>query len=243
MLKIKREALSNKVYIALKEMIAEYRFQPGARLNVEKLTREFGVSRTPVWEAVRRLEQEGLLKNIPNRGVFMVEMTMEMALEIFQVREALERMAGRLAAENNIDKGTLEKMANCLEEQLKVLGQGDLIGYSKLDFDFHSMIYKKIQNSFLHEMLDSIKTKMQPFNMQIKPILTQLYRDHLEIFKALESKDPDMAEKVFIRHNKNILNQIKKDMEITAERIRVTNQLKNNHLRRRSLVGGKKEGC
>ena len=82
--KINRTVLSTKVYAALKEMIADYRFKPGARLNVEKISKELEVSRTPVWEAVRRLQQEGLLENIPYRGVFMVEMTLDRALELFQ---------------------------------------------------------------------------------------------------------------------------------------------------------------
>ena len=80
MTKISRNVLSSKVYTAIKEMIANHRFQPGARLNVEKISKELEVSRTPVWEAVRRLQQEGLLENIPYRGVFMVEMTLERAL-------------------------------------------------------------------------------------------------------------------------------------------------------------------
>ncbi len=63
---IKREILSSQVLEALKEMIANYRFKPGTRLNVEQLTKEFGVSRTPVYEAIRRLEQEGLVVNMPN---------------------------------------------------------------------------------------------------------------------------------------------------------------------------------
>jgi len=97
--KISRNVLSNKVYAAIKEMVANHRFQPGARLNVEKISKELEVSRTPVWEAVRRLQQEGLLQNIPYRGVFMVEMTLERALELYQVREALEGLAARLAAQ------------------------------------------------------------------------------------------------------------------------------------------------
>jgi DNA-binding GntR family transcriptional regulator len=235
MAKIKREVLNSKVYIALKVMIADYRFQPGARLNVEKLTRELGVSRTPVWEAVRRLEQEGLLQNIPNRGVFMVEMTLERAFELFQVRGVLERLVGKLAAEN-IDNGTIKKMAKCLEGQLEVIERGDLIGYSQLDFDFHSMIYKITHNAFLVEMLDSIKTKMQPFGLHLKPILIQLYQDHMEIFEALRSKNPEAAEKAFIQHNQKILNRIKEQIESEAERIRVSRQLKNSHVRAKSLA-------
>jgi DNA-binding GntR family transcriptional regulator len=211
MAKTKKEDLSNKVYAALKGMIVDYRFQPGVRLKVEELTKKLGVSRTPVLEAIKRLEQEGLLKNIPNRGVFMVKMTLEKSFELFQVRGALERLVGKLAAEN-IDDGTITKMAKCLEEQLEVVEKGDLHGYSKLDFDFHSMIYKITRNSFLEELLDSIKVKMRPFDIHLKPILTQLYQDHMKIFEALRSKSPEAAEKAFAQHNEKIINRIKEQI-------------------------------
>jgi len=211
MAKTKKEGLSSKVYAALKGMIVDYRFQPGVRLKVEELTRELGVGRTPVLEAIRRLEQEGFLKNIPTRGVFMVKMTLEKSFELFQVRGALERLVGRLAAEN-IDNGTITKMAKCLEAQLKVVEKGDLIGYSQLDFDFHSMIYKITRNSFLEELLDSIKAKMRPFDIHLKPILTELYQDHMKIFETLRSKNPEAAEKAFAQHNEKIINRIKEQI-------------------------------
>jgi DNA-binding GntR family transcriptional regulator len=138
-------------------------------------------------------------------------MTLEKSFELFQVRGALERFVGRLAAEN-IDNGTITKMAKCLEAQLKVVEKGDLIGYSQLDFDFHSMIYKITRNSFLEELLDSIKAKMRPFDIHLKPILTQLYQDHMKIFEALRSKNPEAAEKAFTQHNEKIINRIKEQI-------------------------------
>jgi len=66
--KIQRVNLGDQVYNILKEMIANYRFVPGSYLNIEKLTRDLGVSRTPVWDAIRKLEQEGFVRNEPKRG-------------------------------------------------------------------------------------------------------------------------------------------------------------------------------
>ncbi len=227
MAKIKKEVMSSKVYAALKDMIADYRFKPGARVNVEKVSRELGVSRTPVWEAVRRLEQEGLLKNIPNRGVFMAEMTLETAYELFQVRGALERLVAKLAAEH-MDNRAFDKLSDCAEEQLKVIEKEDPIGYSRLDFEFHSIIYKASRNAVLQEVLESVRMKMQPVNMQIMPILPRLYQDHIEILETLRAKDPDLAEKVFVRHNENILDQIKKDMELVARSKKESRQLRES---------------
>jgi len=212
MAKISKKVLSSKVYEILREMIAEHRFKPGARINVEGLSKELGVSRTPVWEAVRRLELQGLVENIPYRGVFMVEMTLQRALELYQVREVLESLAGRLAAQHVSDKA-LEKMAKGLEVQMDIIERGDLLGYSQYDFDFHSVIHKLSHNAVLQEMLETLKAKMQPINMDVKPILPRLYEDHTEILEALKSRDSDQMEKVLCRHNRVVQNQIKKEME------------------------------
>ncbi len=215
----KKELKSSQVYAALKEMIAEYRFQPGVRVNVEKLVRELGVSRVPVWEAIRRLEQEGLLETIPNRGVFMVEMTLEKAFELFQVRAALERLAGRLAAENP-DKRTLDRIEGTLSEQVQVVERGDLIAYSRLDYEFHSLIYRLSGNSVLQEMLEAVKTRMQPINLQIMPILLNLYQDHKAILEALRTGNPDRVERAFGSHNQRLLNEILREVEKMGERKR-----------------------
>ena len=115
--------LSERAYFRIKKMISDYRFSPGSRLNVEQLARDLGTSRTPIWEAVRRLEQEGLVKNIPNRGVFLVELTHEAAIELYTVREVLEGMAARLAVERISDKA-LDKMEMKLRAQEKIVADG-----------------------------------------------------------------------------------------------------------------------
>ena len=145
MAKLQREKLSDQVYAILKKMIANYRFQPGARLNIESIARELEVSRTPVWEAVRRLEQEDLVENIPNRGVFMSSLTAEKALDLYAVREVLEGMAARLAA-TRIDESSLEKMAKFILRQREVIGKQDILAYSKLDFEFHATVYDACGN-------------------------------------------------------------------------------------------------
>ena len=210
--KIVKEMLSSQVYESFKDMIANHRFKPGSRLNIEQLTKEFGVSRTPVWEAVRRLEQEGLLKNIPNRGVFMVEMTLEQALELYQVREVLEGLAGKLAVKN-LDDEKLKEMEDYLAAQKKALQQEDLIAYSKWDFQFHAIIYEASGNHFLQEMLKSIKDKMRPLIEQTRDKLVQSYNRHQEILNAFECRDSDRAEEALLKHNREMQNHIQKLME------------------------------
>ena len=85
------------------------------------------------------------------------------------------------------------------------------------------------RNTFLQEMLDSIKIKMQPLNIELKPILTQLYQDHVEIFEALRSENPDRVEKALVQHYEKILDHIKKSVKMEAERVRISKELSDNH--------------
>jgi len=212
MIKVTKDRLSNQVYTILKGMIANYRFNPGTRVNVEQIAKEVGASRTPVWEAVHRLVQEGLLENIPNRGVFMCALTPKQAIELYTVRESLEALAARLAIQS-IDEKTLEKMKKCLEQQYKVVQKEDLVSYSRLDFDFHALVYEASGNRTLQEMLETIKNKMRPIAMHITPILSSLYHDHVEILEAFEEKNPDKAEAAFRKHNHQMIVQIQSSME------------------------------
>ena len=212
MMKVNKQRLSNQVYDILKDMITNYRFSPGMRINVEQITKEVGASRTPVWEAVHRLIQEGLLVSIPNRGVFMAALTARQAIELYIVREVLEGLAARLAIAN-MDDRTLKKMTKCLEEQSRVIAKEDLVGYSRLDYDFHAMVYETSGNRTLQEMLETIKNKMRPIATRINPILSNLYHDHQSILEAFKERDPDKAEAAFRSHNLHMIDQIQRGIE------------------------------
>jgi DNA-binding GntR family transcriptional regulator len=206
-----KERLSNLAYEAIKEMIGEYRFQPGARINVERLTRELGVSRTPVWQAIMRLEQEGLLKNIANRGVYLIQLSLQESLYLYQVREVLESLAARLAAES-MDDDTIDLMARNLEAQKGVVENGDLLAYSSLDYEFHAAVYGASGNPYLQESLELIKKKMRPLALHLQPFMARFYKDHTRLFLALKARDPEASERAFKAHNRFIVEQIAKMM-------------------------------
>ncbi len=212
MAKLQREKLGDQIYTVLKKMIANYRFQPGARLNIESIARELEVSRTPVWEAVRRLEQEGLVENIPNRGVFMSALTAEKVLDLYAVREVLEGMAARLAA-TRIDYSSLQKMSECIQRQREVIENQDILAYSKLDFEFHATVYDACGNEWLKELLETIKNKMRPLTLHMQPDFSKLIDQHAELIHALRGRDPEKAEQAFRRHNRYMMAQIREDVD------------------------------
>jgi DNA-binding GntR family transcriptional regulator len=144
----------------------------------------------------------------------MAVLTPQKALELYAVRQVLEGMAARLAA-IRIDQKSLALMTECLKQQQLVVKQQNLNEYSKLDFQFHAIVYEMCGNVYLQEMLEAIKNKMRPIQLsiQVEPVLPRLYEDHVNLLNALRAHDPDKAEKVFREHNQFMIELINKESE------------------------------
>lgn len=240
----KKELMNEKMYRAVKHMIAVRRFQAGLNLNVEKIAREMGVSRTPVWEAIRRLEQEGIVQNIPNRGVFLTEIPLERALEIIEVRGNLDKFAGRLACERISDR-MLDKLTQCLRDQLRAIEAADLTLYSAADLRFHGLIYQASGNSYLKKIFESITLHMQPVRLDILRILPHLYLGHQEIIKGLANRDPDRVETATANHIGIVINHIKNQLRSSTERKKMVQRLRENTSflnRSKKRIGKQKQG-
>jgi DNA-binding GntR family transcriptional regulator len=239
----KKELLSETVYRAIHKMIASHRYEPGLRVNVEKIAREVGVSRTPAREAIRRLEQEGIVKAIPNRGVFMLENPLERVLEIMEARGALDRLAGRLAC-SRVRSRILYQLDRCLDNQLGAVDSGDLALYSSTDVRFHGLIYEASGNAYLRELFDSIVLQMLPARIHILPILSALYLGHQEILQALKDRNTDGVEDALTRHTDLIMNHTKEMIRTAHERKEMVKRIRATPLRgggRRKMSEAKKE--
>lgn len=205
--KLARLTLKEQADKALREMISSYRFFPGKWINVERLAKDLGVSRTPVWQAMMDLEKEGLVEHIPKQGIRMAEMTLQMACDLYTVRGLLEGLAGRFAAEY-INKKTVARLESILKEQQQIVKDQDVVEYSISDFRFHGLIYDFCGNWLLKELLENIKTRSRPFVCDITPIMSGLYQDHIEAVDALKNRDPAKAERVMRRHNLRMRRRI-----------------------------------
>jgi DNA-binding GntR family transcriptional regulator len=234
--------MSEKVYRGLKQMIVVHRFEPGLRLNVEKITREMGVSRIPVWEAIRRLQQEGIVRTIPNRGVFLAENPLERSLEIIEVRGALDKLAGRLACERIGDR-ILNQLAQCLRDQLRAIETADIGLYSSADLRFHGLIYEASGNSYLKETFESITLQMFPSRLEFFRILPSLYLGHQEIIEGLANRDPGQVEAAVARHVELAMNHVKELLQSANERKEMIQHIRRNlpqkDLKKEREVGNK----
>jgi DNA-binding GntR family transcriptional regulator len=207
--KLTRKTLKEQAYQALREMIVTHRFSPGKWINVEQLVQELGVSRTPIRLALKQLEEEKLVRHIPNRGVSLMEMTLPMALDLYRVRGVLEGMAARLAA-TNMDPKTLSRLQAVLRDQPSIVRKKDLLQYSGSDFDFHGLIYDACGNWLLKELLDNIKNRSRPLVIDLAPILPELYEDHQKVVEAFKKGDGAAAEKIMKQHNLRMYRYIEK---------------------------------
>jgi DNA-binding GntR family transcriptional regulator len=229
---VKKELLAEKVYQGLRHMLADYRWKPGVRVNVMKIARELGVSRTPVWEAVRRLEQEGILQSIPNRGVFMAETSLERSIEVIQARGALDLLAVKLAA-SRMTKRALDRLNRSLSEQLQAIEENDVIRYSSADFQFHRLIYEASGNGYILELFESIILQMRPTRLNILPVLSSLYQWHQEIYQGLAGGNSELAEKAMIQHTEIILDLTQESIKSSVVRKELVRRAKDQLSNRR----------
>jgi len=206
--RVVRTNLNSQVYDILKEMIADQRFTPGSSLNVERLTQELGVSRTPIWEAIRRLEQEGIVFHTPHKGVRLVELTRKMAFELYEVRETLEAMAARLGAERATPE-IITRMEKILAEQKLIVKHEDDVAYSRSDHDFHLLICEACGNDLLKEILEGLRYKALPLAFKLSPHYTEFLKFHQQILEAFLNHDTRAAEKTMQHHNRRMLELIR----------------------------------
>ncbi len=152
--------LGDRVYRAVREEILRQAFAPGARIRIEHFTQGLGVSRTPVLDALRRLEAEGLVSTVPRQGIYVVEFTRRRAEELYAVRGALEGLACRLAATQAragiIEAARRDRLRALIEDQADAVRAQDFARFSKADIAFHNEILMASGNATLARSLEAV---------------------------------------------------------------------------------------
>src|SRR6516225_5361020 len=149
MKKLRRSSLSEDAYTFVRALFLKGdRYAPGEKISVEELSRELGVSRTPLWGAINRLEAEGIVEVVPRQGVYLIKYDPERAVEIYEAREALEGMAARAAAAKITERQLAALKAN-IDDQRELLNKGDVDGYYGVALEFHEQILRIAQNRTL----------------------------------------------------------------------------------------------
>ncbi|MBS3737247.1 GntR family transcriptional regulator [Candidatus Bipolaricaulota bacterium] len=196
---------TDRVYEILLDNITKRNFAPGSKLGEQYLADELGVSKTPVREALSRLERENLVNIYPNRGAYVVEITREDIIEIYDLREVLEGLAARQSA-RKIDRRGLDRMRKLISSMENSLEKGDLEEYSGHDSEFHGMLGHISGNSRLQKMVQNLRYQariLMASSVQIPGRAENSLQDHKDIFESLEAGNGPEAERKVRKHTKD----------------------------------------
>jgi DNA-binding GntR family transcriptional regulator len=211
-------SIVDQAYTALKQAIMAadiYAQREEIRLDERQLSSALGVSRTPIREAMALLEQEGFLRTVPRRGVFIVRKTKKEIIEIIQVCAALESMAARLATLNASDE-SINALRHMFDEFQRSAPSEHLHEYSDANIAFHQAIInlsgshlmsRTIENLFVHVRAIRRMTISQ------KDRATRSIADHMRIIEALERRDTELAERLVREHSLDLAAFVEKNCD------------------------------
>jgi DNA-binding GntR family transcriptional regulator len=208
--------LRDQTYDIIKNMIILREIEPGKKINEEHIAKEIQVSRTPIREALCRLENEGIVKIIPRRGAFVSDLTETTVREILLTREVLEGLVVRLAVEN-MDAKLLEKLRKAIEKVSNIPeDERDLINYTRSEVDFHALLLSASNNQMLKNMMKIINAHLQIIRLRTVVIperAQKTVKEHEQILKAIEKGDADSAEELMRKHVRSVREVALKNIE------------------------------
>lgn len=204
-------SLRNKVFKYIKSQIITGNYNPGESLVESKLAEELGVSRTPIREAIRLLELEGLVETTPNKGAVVLGISGKDVEDIFAIRELIEGLAARWAAERitPLEKKELKKVIDLMEFYSQ---KGDLDELAELDNQFHHIIYEATGSKILNLTLSNLHQYVQLARLESLKVpkrLDQTLSEHHAVLDSFMAGNPDKAQEALTKHVKNAYWNIK----------------------------------
>ena len=208
-------SLRDQAYAALKQAIVEadiYSHKGEVRLDERQLSLSLGVSRTPIREAMTLLEQEGLLRTVPRRGIFIVRKTKRQIVEMIEMWAAIESMAVRLATANASD----EEIAGLrrMFDEFRTSAPSDHINeYSDANIAFHQAIIRLSGSNLMGKTIDNLfihVRAIRKMTISQKDRAARSIIDHMRIIEALERRDTELAERLVRQHSLDLAAHVEK---------------------------------
>src|ERR1700689_865600 len=208
-------SFKRQAYTALKNAIASmdvYRSRAEIRLDERRLAHEFGISRTPVREAMAQLEREGFVRSVPRRGVYVVRKTKREVIELITAWAALESMAARLITESagDEDVASLRRMFATFENGAV---RAHLDEYSDVNIEFHQTIIRMSRSDALINLAENLFTHMRMIRRKTigeQDRADRSIRDPMHIIEALEARDTVPAEGLVRDHALGLAEHVAK---------------------------------
>lgn len=211
------------VFESLREAIINGTLKPGERLMEIQLAEEMGVSRTPVREAIRKLELEGFVVMVPRKGAYVAGISIKDIADVFEVRAALESLAAGLAAERITDD-ELEALERSLVKVAESTEADDLNSLISADTDFHDILYRASRNERLVQIVSNLREQIQRFRMASLSHPGRMriaLEEHRKIVEAISERNVELAQQLAREHIENaentMLNMMRKMEEEGAK--------------------------
>jgi len=205
-------SLEEKVYLSLEEQIISKKLRAGEAVTEMKLSRELGVSRTPVREALQRLDREGLIKLIPNKGAVVLGISEQDLIDIYKIRMRLEGLAARIAAEK-----TDPEFCRLLGDNVDLTGfymdKGDIEKVKDLDSEFHDIIYRSCESRMLGKTLSELHRYIASYrklSLAADGRIERSLAEHREIYDAIVKGDAAAADALTSEHVERALENLLK---------------------------------
>mgnify|MGYP003835669639 CR=1 FL=1 len=197
--------LREVIFDTLREAIITGELKPGERLMEVKLAEKMGVSRTPVREAIRMLELEGLVNMYPRKGAHVAELSVKDIMDVLEVRASMDSLATRLAAERITDE-EIKELKQIQAQFVNYADKDNLQGTIKKDVEFHELIYRASRNDRLLQIANNLREQVQRFRViYLKDYSSpkNLIKEHEEICSAISARNLDMAQEFAQTHINN----------------------------------------
>jgi DNA-binding GntR family transcriptional regulator len=200
-----RLSLTSKIFNVIRDDILHGKYAEGEKLVEAKLAEELGVSRTPVREALKQLELDGIVENIPNRGVMVKGITKQDIQDIFTIRRAIEGIAATWAVDRITDQ-ELEDLKETYELMEFYAFKKDLDKFAEQNTRFHETIYKATKSRYLEQVLKDFQYYMKQSrkkSLENEGRMQLALQEHKEILDAFMNRDKESAEKALTMHVTN----------------------------------------
>lgn len=211
-----RKSLVEQAYEQIKRRILDNQYYPGFQALEKEIAEELGVSRTPVREALIRLQHEGLVKLIPRRGMQVVPVVASDMKEIYDVLTSLESMAAELLALKKPDRDTLEPMRQATAAMAAALERDDLEAWAAADERYHRSLIDLCGNRRLAHMANTVRdqghrARMVTLRLRAKPVAS--IEEHQQVLEAIERGDWKAARDLHYDHRKRASVELTRILE------------------------------
>lgn len=208
------QPLREVVCETLRNAIVAGVLKPGERLMEIQVAEELGVSRTPVREAIRKLELEGFVVMIPRRGTYVSDLSIKDINEVYEVRTALDVLAAGLAAER-ITEEEMEQMERLLVQIGEYIEQNDMEKIVEADSQFHDILYRASRNERLVGIINNLReqlTRFRSLSMSYPGRLKEMLGEHTRLVEALGRRNVTLAQNLASEHMANAEQTLLKNL-------------------------------